>query len=105
MRFAMILIPIIAFLVFFLCAIAQFWLGRLFRQKLAERHPDVWAEISRKSWFIDSAVMGFAGSRKCRDLADPELSRVTKWIWLNQALALGSWLLMAALMFFVTRTQ
>lgn len=89
----------IAFAIFFACCIAQFPLGREFRRVLTERHPDVWAEISRKSWFLDNAVLSFATSDRVRALGDPELSRAAlrmKWL---QAIAIGSWLVLAASMF------
>jgi hypothetical protein len=96
----MFVVPSIAFAVFFVCCIAQFPLGRSFRSKLAERRPDVWAEISKTSWFLDSAVLKFAGSQKCKDLADPELSRAADRIkWLSR-IAIGSWLVLAASLFF-----
>jgi hypothetical protein len=91
---------LVAFAIFFACCILQLPLGRSFRRKLAERHPDEWAKISQKSWFLDSAVLRFANSRECRDLADPELSRAANRIkWLNRV-AIGSWLAMGASMFF-----
>jgi hypothetical protein len=96
----MFVVTPIAFAVFFVCCIAQFPLGRAFRSKLVERHPDVWGEISKTSWFLDSAVLKFAGSQECKDLADPELSRAAGRIkWLNRV-AIGSWLVLAASLFF-----
>jgi len=100
MPIVMLVLPFIAFVFFFACALAQFVLGRNFRRKLVERHPDVWAEISRKSWLMDGAVLGFANSRRCRDLADPELSQAANWIKLTQVLAISSWLVIAFSIFF-----
>lgn len=89
----------VAFAIFFACCIAQFPLGRRVRQVLAERHPDVLAEISRKSWIRDNAVLSFATSDRVRQLRDPELSRAAlhmKWL---QAIATGSWLVLLASLF------
>jgi hypothetical protein len=88
-----------AFAIFFFCVMAQFYLGRQFRRVLVERHPEVWAEISRRSIFIDSATLSFATSRRCKDLADPELSRAASRIKWVSAVAIGSWLVLVASMF------
>lgn len=96
----MLVVTLVAFVVFFGCCVLQFPLARGFRIKLVQRHPDVWTKISEESWFIDSAVLKFANSRACRDLADPELSQSAAHIkWLH-IVAIGSWLVFAASLLF-----
>ncbi len=95
----MSIVTAIAFAVFFACCIAQFPLGHIVRAKLDERHPKVLAELSRKSWFLDAAVLRFASSEECKELKDADLSRAADRIkWLNRV-AISAWLVLAIGMF------
>jgi hypothetical protein len=89
------LLPIIfiVFAVFFCCGALQFFFLRRVRQALVERHPALWRDISRKAWFIDSAVYKFAWRRRDKDLNDPELTVRTKQLLLFYYSAIGIWLI------------
>jgi len=84
-----ILIP---FSVFFGCCVAQFYFLRRVRQALAERHPDVWRDISIRAWSVDSFVYKFAWRRRDRRLDDPDLTAKTKQLLRLNYLAIGVWL-------------
>lgn len=88
----------LAFVIFLACCIAQFPFGREVRRILSERHPNVWAEISQKSWFVESAVQSFANSARVRELGDPELSRAAQRLKWLQVVAIGCWLLLVVSM-------
>lgn len=90
----------LAFAIFFACCIAQFPLGREVRRILAERHPNEWAEISQKSWFVEGAVQSFANSDRVRELGDPELSRAAQRLKWLQVVAIGCWVLLVVSMMF-----
>lgn len=85
-------IVLLPFIVFFACGIAQFWFYRRIRQTLVERHPDVWLALSRKAWFIDSAVVGFAFGRQARLLDDPILMARVRAARILMAVAFAAWL-------------
>ncbi len=91
-------IVLLPFAVFFACGIAQFWFYRRIRQTLVERHPDVWLALSRKAWFIDSAVVGFAFGRKARLLGDPVLMVRVRDARVLMAVAFAAWLVAAGLL-------
>lgn len=71
----LILIP---FAIFLACVFGQMWALRRVRQALAQRHPELWLEMSYKAWSIDRAVYHFAFSSKHHALDDPIL---TDRIW------------------------
>jgi hypothetical protein len=92
---------LIPFAVFFCCCLAQFPLLRGIRTALAERHPDVWREISTKSWFIDNAVSRYVWGNRAKALNDPDLMQAVNRLRLLYAVAFAAWLALLAVMFTV----
>jgi hypothetical protein len=88
-------VPVIAFAAFLLSFAAMWPLGRDFRRRLIEQHHDIWVDISRDSYSVDSALLLLAAGRRIRHFADPELSRSAsriKWLLL---IIIGAWLVLA----------
>jgi len=83
--------------VFLLCGLAQFAFIKRIRAALAERHPDVWREMSVKAWFIDSAVATFA-RRGAKSLNDPDLNSSIDGLRVVYGVAIAAWLLMMAML-------
>ena len=86
-------LALIPFAAFGGCVLGQFYLMRQVRSVLANRHPDVWRELSSKSFFIDNAVLTFVWKRRDRDLGDPQLTAVAVQMRRLQLFAFGIWLL------------
>jgi hypothetical protein len=89
------LIPIA---VFFVCAIAQFPLLRRIRVALADRHPEVWSELSKKSWFANSACSQLVWGGRAKALNDANLMETVNRLRLVYAVGFAAWLAMLALM-------
>ena len=87
----LILIP---FGVFFGCALAQFPLLRGIRIALAERHPEVWREISMKSWFINGVGSGLVWGGRAKALNDPDLMEAVNRLRLVYAVGIAAWFAM-----------
>ena len=88
----------IPFSIFFICCASQFYFIRRVRQMLVERHPEIWAGISKRAWFVDNAVAKFIWWRKDKRLNDPELTRVVKQGAFLYYLALFVWVIYAGLL-------
>jgi hypothetical protein len=91
----LILIP---FVVFFGCCIAQFPLLRGIRAALAERHPEVWREISMKAWFANSTGSQMVWGGRAKALGDPALMDAVNRLRLVYAVGLAAWLALVALL-------
>jgi hypothetical protein len=89
----------IPFAVFFACTLGQFLMLRRMRQALAERHPEIWLELSRKAIFANSIGLGFALRRDDRALGDPDLSRWVDRLLLLWGVAIGAWVVLAGMLF------
>lgn len=95
----MFIVTLAAFSVFFACCALQFLMLHRVARALAERHPKVWIDIGRKSFFLPNAVHNFIAGRKDRGLADADLTRKVLQAQLLFAVAIGAWLVFAASMF------
>ena len=84
--------------VFFCCAIAQFPLLRGIRAALAERHPEVWREISLKSWFTNSVGSQLVWGGRAKALNDPDLMEAVNRLRLVYAVGFAAWLAFVALL-------
>ena len=89
----LILIP---FGVFFCCAFLQFPVLRGIRIALAERHPEVWREISVKSWVGNSAGSSLVWDGRAKALNDPALMDAVNRLRLVYAVGLAAWLALVA---------
>lgn len=89
---------LILFGIFFVCGILQFYFIRRVRQVLVERHPEVWAGISKKAWFVDNAIAKFIWHRRDKRLNDPELTKVVKQGATLYYFALFVWVIYAGLL-------
>lgn len=98
---ALILIPFAAFAC---CVLGQFYLMRRVRAVLANKHPEVWRELSSKSFFIDNAVMKFVLKKRDRGLGDPELTAAAIRMRRLQLVAIGVWLIYMVALFTTFRT-
>jgi hypothetical protein len=85
-------------LLFCACGVAQFWLYRNLRRALADRHPDLYLAMSRKAFFVDSAISRFAFSRACRALGDPKISSAAAQIRVLIGVGGAAWLATLGLM-------
>ncbi len=56
------------------------------------KHPDVWRELSSKSFFIDNAVISFIWKKRDRGLDDVELTVVAGHMRRLQLVGMGIWL-------------
>ena len=93
---ALVLIPFVAFAC---CVLGQFYLMRQVRSALASRHPDVWRNLSMRSFFIDNAVFNFVWKKRDRALNDPDLARTTQRMRRLQIVAIAVWLIYAVMLF------
>jgi hypothetical protein len=64
---------------------------------LAERHPELWRELSTKAWFIDSAVSKFVW-RGAKDLHDSDLTVRINQLRSLYGIAFVAWLTIAVMM-------
>ncbi len=90
---------LIPFAAFACCVLGQFYLMRQVRSILANKHPEVWRELSSKSFFIDNAIFSFIFKKRYRPLADPDLTGVADRMRKLQFLAIGIWLIYMVMMF------
>lgn len=72
---------------------------RQVRSILANKHPEVWRELSSRSFFIDNAVFSFIFKKRYRPLADPALTAVADRMRKLQFIAIGIWLIYMVMMF------
>ena len=89
---------IIPFVVFFGCCIAQFPLLRAIRAALADRHPEVWREISMKAWFANSLGSQIIWGGRARALDDPALMEAVNRLRLVYAVGFAAWLAFAVML-------
>ena len=86
---ALIAVP---FAIFFGCCVSQFWFLAQVRNALIDRHPDIYLQLERKSFFPGNGVFKIILSGRHRDFADPDLSKaIVRCRWLF-VVAIGSWL-------------
>ena len=93
---ALILIPFVAFAA---CVLAQFYFMRQVRRALASRHPDVWRDLSVRSFFIDNALFSFVWKKRDKTLNDPDLAKITQRMRRLQIVAFAIWLIYAVALF------
>ena len=98
MRSAWFLLPIL-FVVFACCVLGQFYFARQVRRILANKHPEVWRDLSSRAFFIDNAVFGFIWKKRHRALGDRELDQVAERMWRIQLVAFALWLAYAVAIF------
>jgi hypothetical protein len=91
-------LTLIPFGVFFCCAIAQFPLLRAIRVALAQRHPEVWLEISSKAWFTNSLGSQLVWGGRAKALGDPALMEAVNRLRLVYAVGLAAWLALVVLL-------
>jgi polyferredoxin len=84
--------------VFFCCAILQFPLLRRIRAALADRHPEVWREISMKAWFANSVGSQMVWGGRAKALGDPDLMEAVNRLRLVYAVGVAAWLALVALL-------
>lgn len=89
---------LVPFGVFFGCVLAQFPLLRAIRVALAERHPEVWREISLKAWFANSLGSQMVWSGRAKALDDPDLMGAVNRLRLVYAVGFAAWLAFTALL-------
>lgn len=78
--------------IFFGCCISQFWFLAKVRNALIDRHPEVYLQLERKSFFPGNSVFKYVLSGKHSDINDLDLSRaIVRCRWLF-VVAIGSWL-------------
>ena len=93
---ALILIPFVAFAA---CVLGQFYFTRQVRRALASRHPDVWRDLSMRSFFIDNAVFSFVWKKRDKALNDSDLESITRRMRRLQIVAVAIWLICVVMMF------
>jgi hypothetical protein len=94
----MIALFLIPFFAFACCVFGQFYLMRQVRVLLANKHPDLWRDLSSK-FFIDNAIFSFIWKKRDRDLGDPELTAVAGRMRKLQLVAIGIWFISLVGMF------
>jgi hypothetical protein len=83
---------LIAFAVFGVCAIAQFWFMKRVRDALIERHPQTFLELEKSAFFPYQRLWRFTRGRRYKDLGDAELNmhvRNLKRLWI---IGFAAWL-------------
>ncbi|HEY2750526.1 hypothetical protein [Phenylobacterium sp.] len=93
------LLIVIPFAAFACWVLGQFYAMRQVRRVLANKHPNVWRELSSKSFFIDNAVLNFVWKKRDRSLGDPELTTVADRMRKLQFVAIGVWLIYMVTLF------
>ncbi len=92
----LILIPFVAFAA---CVLGQFYFMWQVRRALASRHPDVWRDLSVRSFFINNAVFSFVWNKRDQELNDPDLESITHRMRMLQIIAIAIWLICVVMMF------
>lgn len=95
---AMTPLIIVPFVVFFGCCLAQFPLLRGIRAALAERHPDVWQEVSAKAWFANSLGSQMIWGSRASGLNDAALMDAVNRLRLVYAVGFAAWLALMAML-------
>ena len=77
---------LVLFAAFGACVFAQMYMTRQIRRVLANKHPEIWRDLSSRAFFLDNAVLRFVWKKRFKALADPELGRLGRRMRYLQAL-------------------
>lgn len=89
---------LIPFGIFFVCCVLQFWFIKRVRDRLIDKHPDLFLKEERAAFFTHNHIWRYAFDRRYRELNDVELDRRVRNLRMLLLVAFGSWLTIAVCM-------